>query len=309
MTNGPVLVAGAAGGGQGSTGRAVAQLLLDRGVPVRAFVRSDDERADALRRGGAEVVVGDLHDVAAVRPALSGARRAFFTYPVKPGMLDAAAVFAAAAKEEHIEQVVEVSQLVPVPDAASPRLRQHWVAEQVFDWAGVGAVHLRAPLFFENIRAFISRGDGDDELPVPLASLDTVIPRIAAQDVARVAAGILASPALHDPGSPLVVGELGTVGDLVEAYQRALGRPLRFVEIPDETFYRKTIARGRHEEAATHLTKLWGVFRMIHASGHARVFPPYQVTDIIERIGGQPPQSFEEFVLAQRDSLVGAGSR
>jgi uncharacterized protein YbjT (DUF2867 family) len=309
MTNGPVLVAGAAGGGQGSTGRSVAHLLLDRGVPVRAFVRSDDERAEALRSHGAEVVVGDLRDIASVGPALSGVRRAFFTYPVRAGHLEAVAVFAAAAREKHLDQVVAVSQLVPHPDAASPRLREHWVAEQILDAAGVGAVHLRAPLFFENIRSFIASGGDGDELAVPLADLDTVLPRVAGHDVARVAAGILASPSRHDPGFRLVVGELGTVGDLVADFERALGRPLRFVEISDEAFHRDTLARGRAEEAAIHLTRLWSIFRLIAESGQAWTFPPYQVTDLIERVGGQPPQTFEAFLSAQRDSLVGSGSR
>ena len=50
-----VLVTGAAGGLQGSTGRMLTQLLLERGVAVRALVRSNDERAAALREAGAEV--------------------------------------------------------------------------------------------------------------------------------------------------------------------------------------------------------------------------------------------------------------
>lgn len=39
----------------GATGRTLAQLLLDRGLFVRAFVRTDDERAAKLRAAGAEV--------------------------------------------------------------------------------------------------------------------------------------------------------------------------------------------------------------------------------------------------------------
>ena len=50
-----ILVTGAAGGKQGATGRVLTHLLLDRGVHVRAFVRSDDDRADQLRAAGAEV--------------------------------------------------------------------------------------------------------------------------------------------------------------------------------------------------------------------------------------------------------------
>lgn len=50
-----VLVTGAAGGTQGATGRVLAERLLKRGVAVRAFVRTDDERAASLRAAGAEV--------------------------------------------------------------------------------------------------------------------------------------------------------------------------------------------------------------------------------------------------------------
>jgi uncharacterized protein YbjT (DUF2867 family) len=52
----PILVTGAAGGAQGSTGRQIATLLLDKGIPVRAFVHKPDARSDALLELGAEVV-------------------------------------------------------------------------------------------------------------------------------------------------------------------------------------------------------------------------------------------------------------
>jgi hypothetical protein len=48
-------------------GGAVVEALRRRDLPVRALVRRDDERADASRATGAEVVV-------APRPALTGTR-------------------------------------------------------------------------------------------------------------------------------------------------------------------------------------------------------------------------------------------
>jgi uncharacterized protein YbjT (DUF2867 family) len=63
--SGLVLVTGA-GGGPGSTGRWAAGLLLDRGVPVRAFARTQDHRAEQLRQPGAEVVAEDLREIADV---------------------------------------------------------------------------------------------------------------------------------------------------------------------------------------------------------------------------------------------------
>ena len=69
----PILVTGAAGQ-LGGIGRPAAGLLLERGFPVRAMVRRDDNRAVALRAAGAEVVVGNLlepADVYRVRQWLS----------------------------------------------------------------------------------------------------------------------------------------------------------------------------------------------------------------------------------------------
>jgi uncharacterized protein YbjT (DUF2867 family) len=55
----PILVIGAAGR-VGGVGRTVTELLLKPGKLVRAMVRKEDERAQALRDLGAEVVAGEL---------------------------------------------------------------------------------------------------------------------------------------------------------------------------------------------------------------------------------------------------------
>ena len=55
----PILVTGAAGA-VGSIGRNVTEILLAKGHKVRALVRREDERAEALRQLGAEVMQGDL---------------------------------------------------------------------------------------------------------------------------------------------------------------------------------------------------------------------------------------------------------
>ena len=67
----PILVTGAAGR-VGGVGREVVEILRQRGLPVRALVRSEDERSEALRAIGAEVVVGDLTRTGDVARALRG---------------------------------------------------------------------------------------------------------------------------------------------------------------------------------------------------------------------------------------------
>src|SRR5262245_4574867 len=153
MANELVLVTGAAGGQQGQTGRIVTELLLARGVPVRAFVRRDDERAASLHKLGAEIAVGDFLDLASVERALKGVSAVYFAYPVQPGLLDATAIMADAARRAGVKRLIDMVMLISAPDAPTPRMRQNYLSEQIFEWAGIGAAHVRATVFYENVRA------------------------------------------------------------------------------------------------------------------------------------------------------------
>jgi uncharacterized protein YbjT (DUF2867 family) len=288
----PVLVTGAAGGSQGSTGRIVTGLLRERGAAVRAFVHREDERSAALQALGADVVAGDLREIASVLPAVEGVRQVFFTYPVTEGLLDAAAAMAAAARLHGVRQVIEVSQLAAGPDAPTPHMRQHWLAEQVFDRAGVGAVHLRAAVFFENLAVLVAAGRG--QLALPLGSEDTVIPLVAAADVARVAAGILGGPPDGIDPVCLLTGDIATIGEVASAFG-ASGSPVRYVDIDPREWERRALDIYHDPHTVEHLSKLWEIFRLI-GSGHEL----YQVTDVIEQVGGRPPQKLGEFTATWR---------
>src|SRR5262245_43283686 len=96
--NGSILVIGAAGQ-LGAVGRTVTGLLLDRGLPVRAMVRREDDRAAALRAAGAEVVIGDLLEPADVYRVVVGCRRVYFGMSVSAGYLEASVTMAAVARE------------------------------------------------------------------------------------------------------------------------------------------------------------------------------------------------------------------
>jgi uncharacterized protein YbjT (DUF2867 family) len=96
----PILITGAAGGAQGSTGRIIAIALLQQRIPVRAFVHKLDARSDELRRQGTEIVEGDLLNPASVQRAVENVKRAYFTYPVVDGLLEAATIFAASARDK-----------------------------------------------------------------------------------------------------------------------------------------------------------------------------------------------------------------
>src|SRR5207248_10750068 len=108
--NGSILVTGAAGQ-LGAVGRTVTRLLLDRGLPVRAMVRREDDRAAALRAAGAEVVVGDLLEPADVYRVVSGCRRVYFGMSVSAGYLGATVTMAAVARGARLDAPVSMAQM------------------------------------------------------------------------------------------------------------------------------------------------------------------------------------------------------
>jgi uncharacterized protein YbjT (DUF2867 family) len=303
----PVLVAGAAGGAQGSTGRQVASLLMKQGISVRALVHKLDSRSDQLRQQGAEVVEGDLLNPASVQAAMRNVKRAYFTYPVADGLLEAATIFAAAARDAALELVVNNSQYQGRPGdagfrdlkrAASFRNFQHRLADRIFDWAQVGVVHLQAPPYYENVRALVSRSVAEQSTVfLPWGADSTVIPLVGAEDVSRVAAALLANPGVPSQKAYALVGETPTVREIAEALGRAIGRPIRYMAIPDEQWANAVKERlGYH--ALDHLSHLWQSFR----KGEER----YQTTDAIRTVTGRNPQTLEEF-FRQNAGFFAAG--
>jgi len=99
MAHAGILVTGATG----DTGGYTVEQLLKRNYSVRALAHRQDARSRRLQELGAEVVIGDFLDLEAMRAAMQGIRGAYFCYPIRPGILQATAYFAQAAKEAGVE--------------------------------------------------------------------------------------------------------------------------------------------------------------------------------------------------------------
>jgi uncharacterized protein YbjT (DUF2867 family) len=303
----PILITGAAGGPQGSTGRLVANILLKQGISVRAFVHKLDGRSDELRLQGAEVIEGDLLNPASVLAAMKGVKRAFFTYPVADGLLESATIFAAAARERGLELVVNNSQFQGTPEdptfrdlrgAPSFRNLQHRLADRIFDWAQVGAVHLQAPPYYENVRALVSRGVAEQDTAfLPWGDETTVIPLAGAEDVSRVAVALLANPNVPSQNVYAIVSETPTVREIIETLGKAIGRPIRYVPITDEQ-WAAAVKERINPHALDLLTHLWHYFRKAEES--------FQTTDTVRVITGRDPQTLEGFFRANADSFGAA---
>jgi NAD(P)H dehydrogenase (quinone) len=184
-------------GATGRTGRDTVQRLVEKGHAVRALVHREDARSEALRSAGVEVVVGDLLEHDDVIRATAGASAAYFCYPIRPGLIQATAYFADAARRAGLEAVVNLSQISARENSKSHAARDHWIAERVFDWSGVPVVHLRPTFFAQWLLYRFSRATIVEEGIIDLPYGEGRHAPIAAEDQARLIAAILAEPARH----------------------------------------------------------------------------------------------------------------
>src|SRR5215467_13471274 len=294
----PILVTGAAGR-VGAVGRTVVAMLRERDLPVRALVRRDDERADALRAIGAEVLVGDLTEATDVARALEGCRRVFFGMSVSAPYLEATVIAAAAAREHSgLEVFVNISQmtvsqmsLTTMTD--SPQHRQHWLGEQVLNWSGLPVVHVRAtvflqhPFFFEWAAESIAR-DGTIRLPFGSARTSP----IDSGDVAEVISAILVSPAPHIGRVYELTGPRSTgIREMAKEYSDALGRTITYIDVPMEQWLDQEF---RHRDLPAHIRDHFLTMARLHAEGRYDRF-----THDVETITGKAATSVRDFVARQ----------
>lgn len=288
-------------GATGATGRAATLDLLSSGVGVRALVHREDERSDWLQKQGAEIVRGDLLDFEAVRSAMEGVEGAYFVYPILPGILQATAYFAQAAKEAHLSSVVNMSQISARREAGSHAAQDHWIAEQVLNWSGIPVVHLRPTLFAEWALYWVAQiKTGTLALPFGTGKHAP----IAAEDQGRVIAKILLSPAEHiGKAYPLYGPKEYTFAEIAEEIGKAIGKPLAYHQISawDLKDRSSGIATKSSNEKRADNT-LWQHFEEIAKDHQNGVFAGTDNT--VERLTGQAPMSLQEFLQAHLAELT-----
>ncbi len=301
--NGSILVTGAAGQ-LGAIGRTVTSLLLDRGLPVRAMVRREDDRAAALRTAGAEVVVGDLLEPADVYRVVRGCRRVYFGMSVSAGYLEATVLMAAVAREIGVDALVNMSQMTVSQmsiqnTTPSRQQRQHWLSEQALAWSGLPVVTVRPTMFLESLLLLAGptvRDRGRIELPFGQGKTSPV----AAADVAQVVAAVLANPAPYLGQIYELTGPRSQDMDgVAREYSDALDREVTYSDIPPEDWERELKREGLPEHLTRHLVTMGD----LHRAGRYD-----RLSDGVERVSGRPAMSVREFVSLHADEFGGRRS-
>src|SRR5215470_14584022 len=301
--HGLILVTGAAGQ-VGAVGRTVTGLLLERGLPVRAMVRREDDRAAALRAAGAEVVVGDLLEPADVARVVNGCRRVYFGLSVSAGYLEATVLMATVARDVGVHALVNMSQMTVSQmsiqhTTPSRQQRQHWLSEQALAWSGLPVVTIRPTVFLESFFPLAGptvRDRGRIELPFGRGKTSPV----AAADVAQVVAAVLADPEPHLGRIYELTGpQSQDLDGIAREFSDALNREVTYSDISPEEWEQKLKGQGMPEHLTGHLLAMGELHRAGRYDRRA---------DGVRRVTGRPAMSVREFVSRYAEEFGGRRS-
>jgi uncharacterized protein YbjT (DUF2867 family) len=255
-------------GATGKTGGAAAERLLAAGVKVRAVGRSADKLA-AMKKRGADTIVADVGDAAALTEAMRGSDAAYLMIPgdyTKPDMLGQYARLsegiARAVQDSGVRRAVLLSSLgAELSAGTGPIVGLRGVEERLRAIDGLALLILRAGYFYENaygtlglIKAQGINGGAIDP--------DVRMATIAAADIGGVAAEALRKGDFSGVVVREVIGPRDlTMPEATGLLGKAIGKPdLPYVRFPDEGFVAGLESAGFSADAARLMLEMQQAF-------------------------------------------------
>jgi uncharacterized protein YbjT (DUF2867 family) len=257
------------------------------------MVRSDDDRARALRDLGAEVVVGDLLDLNAMHRAIAGCETMYFGMSVSDTYLAATVNAAAVAKHHGVKALINMSQMTVsqmsiTESTSSPQHQLHWLAEQALNWSGLPVVHVRPTVFIEGFFVLLTTDSvrASNQIRLPLG--DGKTSPVSTEDVARVIATLLAKPAEHIGRIYHLTGPQSEDMHFYAAeYSKALGRAITYQNVEVEPWRESLLKLGLPLHLVNHIVTMAG----LHRAGRYD-----RMTDDVLTLTGRKALSMQEIV-------------
>jgi uncharacterized protein YbjT (DUF2867 family) len=280
-------------GGRSKIGTALIADLLGRGEQVRALVRAGEAGGGAAGGGlpaGAEAVTGDLADEGTLVTAMTGVEKVFLLSSPHPDAVRWHRNAIDAARRTQVRLLVRSSILGADRETPAEFISAHTTCDRYLESSGLPFVIIRPNLFLQNVpESTIPSIDGSgtfyaDAGTARLSMVDT-------RDVAAVAAVALTEPG-HAGGHYDVTGpEALSYADVAARLSRALGRPISYVDAPDDAVEAALRAAGLSEWFAGALVGLYQDYRRSGPDGYAA-----QVSGTVQQLTGRPARSLDDLL-------------
>jgi uncharacterized protein YbjT (DUF2867 family) len=231
---------------------------------VTAIVR-DPARATTLKATGVRVALGSLEDPAVLAAALRGADALFALLPEDPLAPDFHAprraiteALVGAVRSSGIPHVVLLSAIAAsLPSGNGPAKDLH-ALENLLGETGTVLTTLRACWMQENVAAVLKPARAAGIYPNFMFSADAAFPTIASRDV-----GTFVADAIADVPRAETIDLLGpayTARQMSQVLGKALGKPLRIVDIPTQAQVPMLMQAGLSQSFAEAVAELYTCF-------------------------------------------------
>lgn len=273
-----VLVTGATG----NIGGEVVKSLIEKEVPLRAFVR-DRAKATSFAVHNIELAQGDFSQPDSLDAALQGIEKAFLVMPNDLHQVELECNFIDAAKRAGVHHLVKLSVL-HAGELPSAFQQWHRQIEQHLEASGMAWTHLRPNMLMQNMRWF---AQSIAQQGVFYHSVrDTKISHVDARDVAAVATVCLSKPGHEYQTYDLTGAEAVSFNQVAEYFAKALNQSVQYVNVAPADFKAARLANGEPE---------W------YLDAEAQLFDCWQegagsmITTAIASLLHRPPTSFAAF--------------
>ncbi|MEC3953180.1 NmrA family NAD(P)-binding protein [Nocardia sp. CDC153] len=273
----------------------IAQALMGRlteiGVPCRAVSRRP-EFVRASLAPGSEVRYADAADPQSLRAAFDGATQLFLTMTNGPAQIELETRAIEIAAEQGIGHVVKLSAPIAAPDSPVAVSRWHYAIEEALRASGMVATMLRPYAFMQKL-LLLAPGIVEGGVIVGTSGA-ALFNYIDARDIGEVAAAALTRSEIAGGAYTLTGSRTYSYPRIAELLGSALGRPIRYVDLPSDAFRAQLIERsGLPDWLATHITEVQRL----------AVTHPERPTDTVARILGHAPRTLELFLVESLDSF------
>lgn len=275
-------------GGRSKIGAALIGDLLARGQQVRALVRAGEPPGGLP--AAAEIVTGDLADEGSLVTAMNGTEKVFLLSSPHPDAVSWHRNAIDAARRTDVQLLVRSSILGADRDPPAEFIGAHTVCDRYLEDSGLPYVIVRPNLFLQNIpESTIPAIDAAGNFYVDAG--EARISMVDTRDVAAVAAVALTEPGHAGARYDVTGPEALSYADVAAKLTKALGRPVTYIEAPDEAVRQALLGAGLTEWFASALIGLYQDYRHSGTGGYAA-----QVTGTVTRLTGSAPRTLDELL-------------
>lgn len=264
-------------GATGNVGKVLVSSLVDEGANVRALVR--DPKKTKGFNSQVEVVIGDLNKPETLLPVMQGVDHLYIVTPDTQQVTNLLRV----AKHNQVRHVVKQST-IEAGRSLGPG-KWHRQQEELIKTMGFAWTFLRPTMMMVNsIEWWKETIKAQSTVYFP-GGKGKVVP-VDERDIASVACKVLTEPGHEGKIYELTGPEALTIGEMVETLAKALGKPIRYMDVPVFAAAISLIRFG---------LPLYVIKGLMHTLGALRRSEYEYITYAVEHIGGHESRTFEQW--------------